>query len=539
MILPSLPDYRNTIVKINGINKDIVSTLNDNFKKAKHQMDGIKFSGGPSDKALGIWAYIRNHVKYVKDASGKQVIQLPARMFNDTKQGDCKSMALAAAALMANNGFNNVRLRYTSYEQHDKTPTHVYAVGDFGGVEFIVDPVYNRFNRELPYKHKKDYKMEISVLSGVPMVKRQAGALVKIKKPIDLKVLLTKVKPGGLFFTVISNKLGRDSGKVDFMRYDKSQLAKYRNQLQKQLVVKNPTLRQLVMDEIYAINNASFIGNVWVPYGKSIAGINEEIGRISLKKIGKAFKKAGQDIKKVAKKLDPKILLKGLKAVGLVVPRKAFLAVVALNVRGLASRLASIPQDKLRKVWVDRLGGQMSVLNSAINNGKRKSPLIGGSNKRVRAIRGIGYVMDESDDYIGVSPASGADAAGGAGGGSPVNIGALIQVAGPIIELVMKLLTSLGSKEPKEVTESGEDGSFSEVSGSGGQTKFEEYFNKGLDIAENLGIIPERNLSAQEQQVDNALPGDDHSDMADDTGFTLTPALGLGLLAGAYLLFKK
>lgn len=529
MKLAAIPDYKNTVVYKSGLNSDIVSTLNASFDKAKEQTKGVIFPGTPSEKALSIWAWIRNHVKYEKDPAGCQIIQLPARMFHDTKKGDCKSMALAAAAFMAGNGFNNIRLRYTSYDKADKTPTHVYTVGSFGGVDYIIDPVYNRFNKELPFKHKKDYKMEISVLSGTPT--RRAPQVSP--GPVDYRKLLTRVKPGGIYFTVISNKLGRDSGKVSFMRYDAGQLERYRNILQKAYKgTNNDALKSLISQEINDILNSSFVGNIWTMRGKGIEGLQAEIGKLSLKKIGKGFKKFGAGVKKVARKLDPKDILKGLKAVGLVVPRKAFLALVALNVRGLASRLAGIPQAALKKMWVDRLGGKLSVLNSAISNGKRKRPLVGGT-KKVRAIKGIGYFVDAG---INSSPASAADSAG-AGGGSSVSVASLIQVAGPIIQLIMQLLKGFGSKEPDEVAQSGEDANFGDAPGPGG--KFNEYVELGRGIAEDLGIIPERKLDRAEQQADAALPGDDHSDMSDKTGFTISPVIALATLGGAYLLLKK
>jgi hypothetical protein len=296
--------------------------------------------------------------------------------------------------------------------------------------------------------------------------------------------------------------------------------------------VQEPTLNNLVNAEIKLINDRAFTGNIVNQRSGEIAGISEEIGKISFRKIGKGIKKFGSQIKKAAKKINPKTLLKGIKAVGLVVPRKAFLALLALNVRGLATRMSKVSQDKLRKMWVDKLGGQMSVLNSAISRGKKKKS-IGDNNLKVIGIPGIGYVVDNRS--IGVSPPGGADAAGGAGAGagSGIDIASLIKVAGPIIDLIISFLNKIGSKKESE------EGDFEETEGKK-DNAFEEYFDKAVDIAEDLGIIPERKLDRTEQAVDAAIPGDDHTDMFSGTSsLKINPLYIGGAVLAAYLLLKK
>ena len=81
--------------------------------------------------------------------------------------------------------------------------------------------------------------------------------------------------------------------------------------------------------------------------------------------------------------------------VGLVVPRKAFLALVALNVRGLAKSLSVFSDAELKKIWVKKFGGELKTLKNTIKKGKNRKALLGAS-KRVKAIKGIGYVVDDS-----------------------------------------------------------------------------------------------------------------------------------------------
>jgi len=210
------PNYQTKMIHANGYNSDIIDTLNSGFASAASQTSGVKFSGSTlHDKGRAIWNYLKNSIKYQRDPAGEQVIQLPSRMIHDTKSGDCKSLALAAAAFMYNNGFRNVRLRYASYSKADKTPSHVYAVAlDESGREVIIDPVYKQYNKELPYQSKIDHNMRISVLSGVApdriMIKT---ALPKSQaSPVKLaqKLLSSgKIKAGGIIHNVLSNYLSR------------------------------------------------------------------------------------------------------------------------------------------------------------------------------------------------------------------------------------------------------------------------------------------------------------------------------------------
>ena len=153
------PNYKDVLVTRNGYNNDIILTLNSQFPEAVKQVQNVRVSGADSyQKGRAIFNYLKYSIDYKKDPAGKQVIQLPARMISDTKKGDCKSKALAAAALMHNNGFKDVALRYASYDPTDITPTHVYAVGkDEKGKEIVIDPVWKAYNTQAPYKNKKDY----------------------------------------------------------------------------------------------------------------------------------------------------------------------------------------------------------------------------------------------------------------------------------------------------------------------------------------------------------------------------------------------
>lgn len=109
-------------------------------------------------------------------------------------------------------------------------------------------------------------------------------------------------------------------------------------------------------------------------------------------KVKSFFDRQKQNVKNVVK--DPvKAIKKGLEEVGkgikqgvLAVPRGSALALIALNYRGLGTKIASLSpaaHDRLKKKW-EQLGGQQSKLFSAAENAKGKKALACGSKCRAK-----------------------------------------------------------------------------------------------------------------------------------------------------------
>jgi hypothetical protein len=120
--------------------------------------------------------------------------------------------------------------------------------------------------------------------------------------------------------------------------------------------------------------------------------------RKALKKSGVSRKEARKQARKEARKEIPRDTLKetakkswkkikkGVKAVGKVIkkgaffiPRQSARSLVQINYRGLAEKLKkgqeqSKIKKKLKKKWVDKLGGKMSSLQKAIDKGAKKKP---------------------------------------------------------------------------------------------------------------------------------------------------------------------
>jgi len=284
--------------------------------------------------------------------------------------------------------------------------------------------------------------------------------------------------------------------------------------------------------EMYLINKGTFSGNIVGNRSKSISDMTEEIGRISLKKLTKKI--SIKNIKKLAKKLNPKEILRALKMVGLVVPRKAFLALVALNVRGLAKSLSVFSDDELKKICVKKFGGELKTIKNTIKKGKNRKALLGAS-KKVKAIKGIGYVVDDSKG-IGLAGEE---------------IAAIVAAAAPILAVVISAIVnkSKGKKAagdaalllPQAAKEL--SAAFPEVANSI-TPGLPEYIDKGVTAAQNFGIIPDRPLSTNEAAVNaNLMPGDDNAPTTTEggaTSFLPKPAILLGAAAvGAFLLLRK
>jgi len=535
------PDWKNRVVARDGYNSDIIKTLNSQFPKAVEQCRGVYFSGTTDiEKARAIYNYLRNGIKYKKDPKGRQLIQLPARMIveatRDQKHGaDCKSLSLAAAAFLHCQGFKNVRLRYASYDITDPTPTHVYAVASSAnGTDIIVDPVYKQFNAEAPYKYKKDYQMEISVLSGPPtpsaIIQRVKAS--NLPYPEQLRRFQAKVRPGGFLFNVLSNEISRVEGKTGTMRYSPEQLGKYAKALRNAGTrIKSPFIQNVITKELAAVQSGNFSGSLYQFSGarKDIRGVEVEIGKISLKKFRKKLKK-----------ISLKNIVKGVKAVGLIVPRKSFLAMVSLNVRGLATRMNQLGAAERSALW-KKFGGQPSVLEKAVRNGIKKRPLFG-AGKKVKAIKGIGAVTDEG---VGIAPLIIPAAAGG--GVSAATVATIIAAAAPILVAVVAALKKKGIPEVVDQATAAikENPDFPEAVQAAADKagEFNTYVKQAAEVAQATGVIPEKPENTAEAAASKALPTDELETTGPDAapaipGGNTTLLLGAAAV-GAFLLMKK
>ena len=230
----------------------------------------------------------------------------------------------------------------------------------------------------------------------------------------------------------------------------------------------------------------------------------------------------------------------GAKKIALAPARGAFLLILKANFRGLASRLAKAPAEKLAGFW-GKLGGDKNKLNAAINDGKGKKPLLGmgeGPNgepvynvqltrskyfsdaeraerlERRRGRRGARgeyrrrptFAMDAS--YIGVDPVTTA-----AAGSAPIIIAAVKFLKdlgiepGDVLDAVKKIAPGAEPLGDFEATDA-------ETAESAALTK--QNPSKQLDPSDiEKGIEPAKNV------------------------FSINPLLIVGVAGAAYFLLKK
>lgn len=503
------PNYLDSVKFRNGSNGDIISVLHDALPAATKEVTASakQFQGKNNlATARNIWEYLRNHLTYKKDPEGYQFIKLPRRL-TTVKNGDCKSYSLLAASILSALKMP-VIFRYGAYN-NDSTPSHVYVVTqDESGREVIIDGVYNHFNKEVPYFKKYDYPMNIQVLSGLNKIRRA-------RKPITLETLRNNQPAGSFRFTLVNNRILARDKKKQPVNYNPKQLQSYSNALRAR--IKNPQvapiIKRLAADELTDIQRGAFYGVIpFVTDNAAINGIQQEIGL--------SFKKLGKGIKKAAKKVSLKNISRGLKAIALLPTRKAFLALVALNVRGLAARLSKANPNKVAEMWV-KFGGKGSVLTSAINKGKTRKAILGGG--RIKAIKGIGYVHYQEEDAIGEI-------------GALPAVAAALAAATPIVIAALKLLKGENVPETEGATTEQIE---AEAMGAGGGDVVESiktFGQNAYDIVASTGIIPERNTTPQEQQVNDAIPGDDFTEDPAEKKSNLLP---IALAVGAGLLLMK
>lgn len=375
----------------------------------------------------------------------------------------------------------------------------------------------------------------------------------KIRK---LSKRLSELNPKSFAAHMVRNELARLEGKADMIPQGSlNDYAQFLQNKSKQYADK-PGLRWLIQKELRLIDQKRFRGKIATG---TINGIGAK-GR-GKRKLKKLLKKVGSGVKKA---------FRGLKTVTLAPARNAFLSLIRLNLRGLASKLSRVNQSKLMKLW-DRFGGKRSSLQKAISKGKQKRPLLGGKNKgsiRRRRISGFNDgdmrfldVFNKPIKGIGVQPmppdesgsAAGTAAAGAAAAGAaalvasnPATGGAaasIIAASAPILIAVTKLL----KKEGLDTAEGQMDIDTGEIVQSGTGSVLENIADVVTTAANVLGggsALPSSGYAVSDVEpgaADNAgLPSDD-GEVEDAARSSALPSLPIMAAAGIalFLLFKK
>lgn len=158
-----------TVIKANATNSELQNAIESAVPQAVEQTKDIakRYQGRTElETCKKIFDYLKNQISYKADGKEQQV-RLPSGLMR-TLQGDCKSYALFTSAILTNLGIPHA-LCYTSYDEKDPTPTHIYVITKNG---CIVDAVYGKFNSEKKPTFKKLKNMNISYIAGLRGKKR-------------------------------------------------------------------------------------------------------------------------------------------------------------------------------------------------------------------------------------------------------------------------------------------------------------------------------------------------------------------------------
>jgi hypothetical protein len=112
-----------------------------------------------------LWHFVKYHIRYKKDKRGYEQVRSPRRLIHDAV-GDCDCFTTFIDTCL---NVLNIPIinRITKYDGKDYFQ-HIYPIVPLGNGKYIImDCVADKFNYEVPYTEKKDYKMELQFLDGI------------------------------------------------------------------------------------------------------------------------------------------------------------------------------------------------------------------------------------------------------------------------------------------------------------------------------------------------------------------------------------
>ena len=112
-----------------------------------------------------IWDFVYNHIRYHKDAEGREQIRSPARSWHDRERGvDCDCYTVFISTILSNLAIPHV-LRITKYGKDYYQ--HIYPIVPTKAGHITIDCVVDSFNYEQPFSEKQDTPMDLQFLEGL------------------------------------------------------------------------------------------------------------------------------------------------------------------------------------------------------------------------------------------------------------------------------------------------------------------------------------------------------------------------------------
>lgn len=150
-----------------------------------------------------IWNFLYHNIQYKKDSAVREQLRTPARSWKDRKSGiDCDCYSIFASSILTNLKIPH-SFRMTGYKGDYQ---HVYVVvpKENGDGFYIIDPVTDRFNYEVPYVKKHDQM--ISMLNGVDDCANQKPEIQRLRKFMDTQQIIQLGRVPTLNF-LLENKI--------------------------------------------------------------------------------------------------------------------------------------------------------------------------------------------------------------------------------------------------------------------------------------------------------------------------------------------
>ncbi|MEM1134231.1 MAG: transglutaminase-like domain-containing protein [Bacteroidota bacterium] len=300
---------------LQSMEKVVQSTLSDTKKIAK------KLKGKSLEETLkNIWEFSYHYIQYAPDKEGIEQIRRPLRTWKDRKSGvDCDCYTILISSILTNLQIPH-SYRMTKY---DADWQHVYVVVPKAGGNltnrneyFVIDPVVDAFNDEVPFTQKFDRKMKMPIqyLNGVPSqslnnANLSAFGIDNFGNEFD-HVGIQGLKGTGesvyqAFLAATKKHLTNTLKYLDNLReptiggYEVSAL---KAQIKRALLVwDNEAARKRILaqfaaeEEILSLNGLGFIKRMWNGIKKGAEAVGKGIKK-GAEAVGKAAKDVGQAI---------------------------------------------------------------------------------------------------------------------------------------------------------------------------------------------------------------------------------------------------
>lgn len=176
--LVPVPTDNNVTIKTDSpdVEQDTMPVIIDKIKRTVWQTKKLaaKLKGKTLEETLrSDCEFILRYIKYKKDEPGQEQIRSPRRLIHEGK-GDCDCFVVTLGSLLANQKID-FRLRIAKYTAGDDW-SHIYVIVPKKSAKpvssrsdyYVLDPVTNRYDYEVPYQAKKDYTMALQYLDGLP-----------------------------------------------------------------------------------------------------------------------------------------------------------------------------------------------------------------------------------------------------------------------------------------------------------------------------------------------------------------------------------